>query len=292
MIRSMTGFGRGESTGDTGKFIVEMKSVNHRFSEIMVRMPKGLVVLEDRVRRLVAEKVSRGRVDIFINREDSGLRQRHLKVDKDLAMAYYNALKELGREIGSNAEITAETLTRLPEVFSLEEVEEEADALWPGLQEALLGALASLIAMRETEGRTLSQDLLYRIGLIEGLMSTVRDRAPSVAEEYRRRLEKRLEELLPGTAVDPTRLATEVAMFAERSDITEELKRLESHLEQFRTIVLSGDSVGRKLDFLLQEINREINTIGSKAGDLAIAQAVVEAKSELEKIREQVQNIE
>lgn len=292
MIRSMTGFGRGESTGDRGRFIVEAKSVNHRFSEIVVRMPKSFIQLEDRIRRLVAEQVSRGRVDVFVTREESGLRNRQLQIDKNLAMAYYNALRELGRAIGSNAEITADTLAKLPELFSIQEIEEEVDALWPGLQEALLVALASLVAMRETEGRALSHDLLYRVGLIEGLISTVHERAPFIVAEYRRRLEKRIEEMLPGAVVDPARLATEVALFAERSDITEELKRLESHLEQLRSIVMAGDSVGRKLDFLLQEINREINTIGSKGGDLTIARVVVEAKSELEKIREQVQNIE
>ena len=292
MIRSMTGFGRGESSGDFGRFIVEVKSVNHRFSEVVIRMPRGLSPLEERVRKAVQGSVSRGRVDVFVSREGGEAQRRSLKVDKDLAVAYYNALKELQETLSLAGDTTLDVISRLPDVFTLEQVEEEAESLWPALSQALDEALASLVGMREREGQALKQDLVHRIGRIGQLVKDVEVRAPLVVADYRERLTRRLEEILPAGILDAGRLAMEVALFGERSDITEELKRLGSHLTQLDTTLEAGDAVGRKFDFLLQEVNREVNTIGSKANDLTVTGAVVEMKSELEKIREQVQNIE
>ncbi|HYF95715.1 MAG TPA: YicC/YloC family endoribonuclease [Symbiobacteriaceae bacterium] len=292
LVRSMTGFGRGEAGGDLGRIIVEMKAVNHRFSEVVFRMPRQFAALEEPARKLVQGRVSRGRVDVFVSWE-AAAKARGVKVDKELAIAYYNALMELGGEIGSKSELSLDTLARLPDVLKVEEGEVTAEDLWPSFEAAVAAAVDSLIAMREREGANLKQDLLVRADHIEELGRAVAQRAPQVVDEYRGRLAKRLEDLLGQSGViDPQRLAQEVAIFADRSDITEEIQRLSSHLSQFRSALGGGDAVGRKLDFLVQEIGREINTIGSKANDATITNHVVACKSELEKIREQVQNIE
>lgn len=292
MVRSMTGFGRGESSGEFGRIVVEMKAVNHRFSEIVFRMPRQFSSLEDPARKLIAARVSRGRVDVFVSYEASA-QARGVKVDKELAMAYYNALMALGKEIGSKSELSLDTLAKLPDVLQVEEGEVTAEQLWPTFEAAVIAAAENLLVMREREGAGLAADLLARIDTLAALREKVGERAPQVVEEYRSRLTKRLEELLGQSGiVEPQRLAQEVAMFADRSDIAEEMQRLNSHLGQFRDALAGGDSIGRKLDFLVQEIGREINTIGSKANDATITNSVVEAKSELEKIREQVQNIE
>lgn len=292
MVHSMTGYGRGEAAYTDGRFVVEMKAVNHRFCEVAVRMPRQLGSLEDRLKKEVQRQVARGRIDIYVNWEESGSRRRSLKVDKELAIAYHNALKELGDAIGSKQEISSEMIAKLPDVIVIEEEALEVDALWQPLQQAVQMAGAALVQMRLCEGEALVADVSERLRRLSKLAATIAERAPVVVDEYRARLERRLQELLhPGT-VDPARLATEVAIFAERADISEELQRLSSHLEQAHAALAAGGPVGRKLDFLVQEMGREVNTVGAKASDLAIGQAVVEAKSELEKIREQVQNIE
>lgn len=303
MVRSMTGFGRGEATGLVGRLVVEAKAVNHRFSEVVVRMPRQIGALEERIRKMVQAKVSRGRVDVFVQWEQDGVRQRQVKVDKDLALAYYSALKELALVIGSNVELSGEGLSRLPDVLTVEESEVEPDAVWPFLQESLERSLLELVSMREREGQALVVDLIQRIDRIAAVVQTIAQRSPLVVDEYRQRLQRRCEELLPdGTNLDPSRLAQEVVIFADKTDVTEELKRLGSHLAQFRGELTGAGgagvadeapgAVGRKLDFLVQEMNREINTIGSKAQDVTITGGVVEVKTELERIREQVQNIE
>ncbi|MFO7173743.1 MAG: YicC/YloC family endoribonuclease [Bacillota bacterium] len=299
MIRSMTGYGRGEASGPDGRLVAEIRAVNHRFAEVVVRLPRSLTALEDRVRRMVQQQVARGRVEVTVTWEEGGERPRRVKVDKDLALAYYNALREIASVTGSKIEITSDSLARWPDVLTVEEAEVDPESQWPVLAEALAGALAGLVAMREREGEALAADLRARLDRVAELVAAIGDRAPLVVQEYRERLSRRLDELLGPGVVDPARLAQEVAIFADRCDITEELKRLQSHLSQFRA-ELDGESppdggprpVGRKLDFLVQEMGREINTVGAKAQDLAIAAAVVEVKTELEKIREQVQNIE
>lgn len=299
MVRSMTGFGRGEAVGDAGRLVVEVKAVNHRFAEVVVRMPRTLGVLEELIRKTVQGQVSRGRVDVFVTWEEGGRRAPVVKVDKDLALAYYNALKEIADVTGSKIELTSDSLTRWSDVLTVEQAEIDPESQWPVLEQALADALSGLVAMREREGAALAADLRARMDRIEGLVQAIAERAPLVVEEYRERLQRRLEELLAPGTVDPARLAQEVAIFADRSDITEELKRLGSHLDQFRSVLAESgpegeapQAVGRKLDFLIQEMGREINTIGSKAQDLTITAAVVEVKTELEKVREQAQNIE
>jgi len=290
--RSMTGFGRGEAEGHGKKFTVEVKSVNHRYCEVMLRMPRGMVSLEEKARRYILSRLARGRVDGFITVEDCAEKTAVVKVDKVLAASYYKAMEELISNLGISSGIKPEHLFSLPGVFSLEEPAEDIEAYWPVLEQALTGAVDGLLDMRSTEGVRLQEDLLSRLELIRVVLKGIEDRSPEVVEDYRFRLNQRLQEWLKDSTLDMNRLMAEVAVFAERSNITEEVVRLYSHIDQTGETLGMEEPVGRKLDFLLQEMNREINTIASKASDLQIAKAAVEIKSELEKIREQVQNLE
>lgn len=292
MIRSMTGFGRGEAAGEYGRLVVEIKSVNHRFSEVVFRMPRAFMALEEQGRKLILEQINRGRVEVFLTWEPSQA-GKGVKVDKELALAYHNALKALGEEIGSNQAISLDQLARLPDVLRVEEGSLEPESLWPVLESATVEALSRLIQMREREGAGLKADLAARLQTLANLREQVAEKSPQVVLDYKARLEKRLEELLPKNAlVDPTRLAQEVALFADRADISEEMQRLGAHIQAFHEALDADEPVGRRLDFLVQEMGREVNTTGSKGNDALIANLVVAAKTELEKIREQVQNIE
>ncbi len=292
MIRSMTGYGRAETADAERKVVVEVRSVNHRFSEVVIRMPKELSPLEERIRGLVQARVSRGRVDVAVTREAFGGRRRRVEVDRELAVSYFSRLKELGETLGLRAQAKLDLIARLPDVFTIAEVPEDLERLWETLSPVVDQAIEAMLAMREREGARLRTDLLDRLQLIEDHTAAIEERAPQTVEEYRRRLADRVREILPGVEIDEGRLATEVVLFAERSNVTEEIVRLKSHLAQMRQSLDQSDAVGRRLDFLLQEMNREINTIGSKASDGQVAKVVIEVKSELEKIREQVQNIE
>lgn len=292
MIKSMTGYGRGEGSTDEKKFTLELKAVNHRYNEVVLRLPRSLVPLEDRIRRIISTQVARGRIDGYLSLEECGEKTASVKVDKALASAYYKAMKELQESVGIEGKVELNQLVALPGVLMVEEPAEDLDLLWPAIQEAAEGAVASLVQMRAFEGEELAKDLLNRVERLDRLNNTIKERSPVVVEDYRERLQNRLSDFLEDGSLDVERLTGEVVLFAERSNITEETVRLESHLNQVRTCLLTGGSVGRKLDFLIQEMNREINTIASKAGDLEIGRLVVEVKSELEKIREQVQNIE
>jgi uncharacterized protein (TIGR00255 family) len=288
----MTGYGRGEAGTERKKFTFELKAVNHRYSEVVLRLPRSLAPLEDRIRRIILARVSRGRVDGFLGLEECGEKTASVKVDKALASAYYKAMKELQESVGIDGKIKLSQLLPLPGVIIVEEPAEDVEIWWPAIQEAVEGAVASLVQMRSLEGEELAKDLMNRVEHLALLNKRIRDRSPVVVEDYRERLQNRLSDFLDGGVLDADRLSVEAVVFAERSNITEETVRLESHLNQVRACLLNGESVGRKLDFLIQEMNREINTIASKAGDLEISRLVVEVKSELEKIREQVQNIE
>lgn len=292
MLTSMTGYGRGEATGAGKKIIIELKSVNHRFCEIVVRMPKNMLSFEDRIRKEIQRHISRGRIDCYFTSEDTGPKNVTVKVDKCLAAAYDKAMREIAQELAVTPDVKLEHFLALPGVFALEEPGEAGEECWPAIEQALSLALAGLLAMRKTEGASLQKDLQSRFDRIEQLNKEIESRAPLVVEEYRERLHQRIREIVPEGVFDPARLTLEVALFAERSNITEEVVRIFSHLKQMRLACAEEGPVGRKLDFLAQELNREINTIAQKAGDLRISQIVVEVKSELEKIREQVQNVE
>ncbi|TMJ06502.1 MAG: YicC family protein [Bacillati bacterium ANGP1] len=293
MIRSMTGYGSAEMLTPARRFTVEMRSVNHRFSEILVRLPRDLSALEDRVRALVQSRVLRGRVDVTIMREERGARPKTVRSDTDLARAYAQALRELADVLGVAGEIGLSHIVSLPDVVKVEEAREDVEVLWPDLSRAVEEAVIALVGMREAEGRRLAADLLTRLDHVEGFARVIEGRARVAAAEYAQRLRQRVAELLREVPVDEARLAMEIAIFAERVDISEEVTRLRSHLAQFREDVTNAaGAVGRRLEFVLQEMGREANTIGSKASDLEITRAVIGVKSELESLREQVQNVE
>ena len=288
----MTGYGRGEAANADYRLIIEIKAVNHRFLELSVRLPKQLNPLEDTVKKAIQGRLNRGKVDVFISLEEAESKQNALKVDTDLAIVYHKALVQVADCCQISPTVDARTVALFPGVVSLEKEEADLEALLPVLEDALNQALAALLAMREAEGASLQADLLSRNRNIAALVDAVRTAAPDVVATYAKKLRQRMEELLGEVVLDEARLANEVAFFADKSDISEELARMESHLRQFEGALGAGESIGRKLEFILQEMNREINTIGSKANDLFLSQQVIEAKSELEKMREQVQNVE
>lgn len=292
MVTSMTGYGRGEATGEGKVITIEMKSVNHRYLETMVRLPRTYVVFEERIKNYLKDVFLRGRIDVFVNIEETGEITRKLKVDKELAMAYYESLKEIAHFLGIEHKIELMTLAQLPEIITIEQPEEDVELLWPVFLEALEMAAKEMQNMRIEEGKKLVADLLERKQYIAVVMEEIKQRSDLVVKEYQDKLETRIKELLNSPPVDEMRLAMEVAILADRSNITEEIVRMSSHLDQLKLFLTGEGPVGRKLDFLVQEMNREINTIGSKSNDLAISQRVVTVKSEIEKIREQVQNLE
>jgi len=288
----MTGFGRGEASGAGYQFSVELKSVNHRFLEIIVRLPRNLVSFEERIRKTLQERFQRGRIEVYVNMVETEGRKRLVKVDKDLALSYDKTLKDLALALHTAYETDIYRLVNLPEVLSVVEPEIDLDTLSEVCTESLLKASDGFGQMRRTEGEKLTIDLLQRLEIIAEYLRMIAEYAPCVVTAYQERLQERIQTLLGEIELDATRLANEVVYFADRASITEELVRFESHLIQSRDALRSSEPVGRKLDFLVQEMNREINTIGSKANDLRIGQQVVNVKSELEKIREQIQNLE
>lgn len=294
MIKSMTGFGRGEFQDNEHRLIVEIKAVNHRYNEIVIRMPKNLGPLEDKIRRSVSNLLVRGRIDVFITMDEYGQKKKAVRIDKELAIAYNKALKDLGDLFSISVNDNIQQIAKFPDVIKVEEVTEDVLILWPKLTQAVKIALTNLMSMRLAEGRNIQQDLVLRITDIESYITAVEKRAPQVLVEYKEKILGRMRELLAtiGEEPDAGRLLQETAIFADRTSITEELVRLKSHLTQFRAALNADDAVGRKLDFIVQEINRETNTIASKANDFNVANIVVEIKSEIEKVREQIQNIE
>ena len=292
MPRSMTGFGRGGYSQDGKEFTVEIKTVNHRYSDISIRMPRQLGFMEDKVRELAAKSISRGKTDVFITYNNRGGDEKSVTLDEALAKAYISAVEALRDKFGLRDDITVSFIAKCPDVLKAEQNEEDEEALWAILKVAVENAIDSLIKMREIEGEKLKNVLLDRTAYIESLIKEISKRAPEVPKEYKTRMEMRLKELLGQQAADESRIVMEAAVFADRCCIDEELVRLESHIGQLKDTLSLNVPAGRKLDFIVQEMNREINTIGSKANDLAITRNVVEIKSEIEKIREQVQNIE
>jgi uncharacterized protein (TIGR00255 family) len=292
MTQSMTGFGRGEASGNGLQFSIELKSVNHRFLEISIRSPRNLIGFEERIRKTLQERFQRGRIEVHVNVVETQERKRLVKVDKDLALSYDKTLKDLALALHTEYKTDIHRLVTLPEVLTVEESEIDLNTVWGVCSEALLKASEGLLHMRRVEGEKLVIDLLQRIELLSTNLQKIAVRAPYVVADYQERLQERLQTLLGEVELDESRLANEVVYFADRASITEELVRFDSHLIQSREALKSDDPVGRKLDFLVQEMNREINTIGSKANDLNIGQQVVSIKSELEKVREQIQNLE
>ena len=295
MASSMTGFGRGEAVSDGRRFLVEIRTVNNRYSDIQVRMPRSLAALETRVREAVASRVARGKIDLYVTYEDHRPEAAKIVCDLPLAQSYAEALRSIARSIGSDEAVTAVQVAKLGDVMRPEASEPAEEETWSLLEEALREALRSLTAMRAAEGKKLVADILAKVQGLRLLVKKVEERAPRVPEEYRAKLAARVQDLLGENArvlFDEQRLAAEVALYADRCSVDEELVRLGSHLNQLEETLAQDAQVGKKLDFLLQEMNREVNTTGSKANDLELTRTVVEMKSELEKIREQIQNLE
>jgi uncharacterized protein (TIGR00255 family) len=291
MIRSMTGFGAGHGAAGGEALDVEVRSVNHKFCEVKVRLPRELAALEPDALKLVKERLARGGVDVSIRRAGpaGGLAPR---VDLALADAYARAFEELRARLGLPGGVTLADVAGAEGVLTLDEPALDLDAARAALRAAMAGALDHLVAMRAREGEALSRDLSGRLDGVEELVAKAATLVPQTVEHHRARLSERVEELTRGIAIDPARLAQEVALFADRTDVTEEVTRLRSHLAQARTLLRSGEPAGRKLDFLVQEMHREVNTIGSKSQSADIAAIVVTAKAEVERMREQVQNVE
>jgi uncharacterized protein (TIGR00255 family) len=292
MIKSMTGYGRVETSGQDRNIVVEVKSVNHRFLEISLRMPQALFPLELEFKKKIGEKVKRGRIEIFIRLEAESVNAPETMINLEIARNYFTALQRLKDEFGLTEEIGLKTLVGFRDIFSQPaETEIKPDVL-KQIADALEEAMNMLVKMRQDEGIAIYQDMEQRLNSIRGILGTIQARSPQVIIEYHRRLTERIKELTAGYVIDESRLAQEAAILAEKSDITEEIVRMHSHIGQFVELLQSSDAEGKKIDFLLQEMNREINTIGSKSNDADIARQVIEAKSELSKLREQAQNIE
>lgn len=293
MAISMTGFGRGEFKNDNYHFLVECKTINHKYCDINVRLPRKISFLEDKIRNYVKNFVKRGRVDLYIKLDLIGSEDVNLKFDDKLATQYVNILKEIKSKFDLQDDISVMNVAKFPDIIKCEEKEEDEDLYWGMLKEALDVTLAKLSQMRKEEGKKLAEDTLKRCDILSDLIDEIEKYSDTIVDEYKEKLSIRISEILENPSiVDENRLAQEVAIFADKSSITEEIVRFRSHIEQLKNTVVKNDSIGRKIDFLIQEMNREVNTTGSKSSNINITNLVVEVKSELEKIREQIQNIE
>jgi uncharacterized protein (TIGR00255 family) len=289
----MTAYGRGEYSQGAWAFTVELKSLNHRFRDIILRTPRSLQALEDEIRSQISSRVRRGRIEVSIQMEtNSGEGEYQLELNAPLVKSYFRIFRELNEEFGLDEKVSPDSLCQMKDIIILKTPDVEIDAVRPGLQEGLGLAMESLDKMRMAEGKAIEEDLLKRLKIIEEYLYDIEENAPKIVDEYKRRLEDKIQKMSGEMVLDESRLIQEVAIFADRCDITEEIVRFRSHLKQFRDYISKDDSIGRRLDFLIQEISREVNTIGSKATDSSISPKVVEIKAELEKLREQVQNVE
>lgn len=292
MIKSMTGYGGAKGSVEGLEISVEIKSVNNRYLDSSVRLPRSFLFAEDPIRSTVQKHISRGKVDVFVTISSSGAEEMTVKVDKPLLDGYVKAIRQIAEDYGLAPDMSAMALSRIPDVLTVEKKELDADAISEGICQVTEKALEDLDKMRLREGEKLKEDILGKLQLIEELVAKVEQESPRTLAEYRTRLENKLQEVLGSTDIDQSRMLTEAAIFADRVAVDEETVRLHSHMSQMRQMLSGGSPTGRKLDFLIQEFNREANTIGSKCQSSQIAHVVVDIKSEIEKIREQIQNIE
>ena len=293
MIKSMTGFGRNVLALEKRRYTVEIKTVNHRYNDISIRMPRFLIGLEDKLRQLVSKNVSRGKIDVFVNIENLDVNAKNIRVDEALAGSYIDEMRKLIDVYGLNNDISATSVLKLPDVIvASNEIDE--DEYWEELSTSAKEAIDVLNLARIKEGARLKDDMIKRLDIISNNVDVMSEKSAGLVDEYRKKLEARLEELNAKDIIDETRLGAELVMFADKSSICEEITRLKSHINSFKNFLNAEDDIpcGKKLDFLLQEMNREINTIGSKANCIDITNIVVDTKNEIENIREQVQNIE
>ncbi|WP_367565860.1 YicC/YloC family endoribonuclease [Lacrimispora sp.] len=292
MIKSMTGFGRGETVTDEYKISVEMKAVNHRYLDLSIKMPKKFNFFEAGIRNLLKNYIQRGKVDVYISYEDYTENKLCLKYNSALAAEYMDYFAKMEEQFGIQNDIKVSALSRCPEVLTMEEAAEDEQQMWKLLSENIEEAAKRFVDSRVMEGENLKTDLLGKLTFMTGLVEFIEERSPRILSEYRAKLENKVAELLAGTAIDENRIATEVTIFADKICVDEETVRLRNHMENTRTELETGGSIGRKLDFIAQEMNREANTILSKANDLEISDKAIALKTEIEKVREQIQNIE
>ena len=292
MIKSMTGFGRYEAVNADYKISVEMKSVNHRYLDLSIKMPKKFNVFESDIRNLLKKDIQRGKVDLFITCETFSEKAVNLVYNEALAGEYMAIFRQMSEQFGLENDVKVSALSRYPEVIVAGQGEEDEEELWKLLSQAVEGAMKLLVEQRIREGENLRADLIGKLDGMTGMVEEVEKRSPAILEEYRKKLEDKVRELLEGSTVDESRIATEVALFADKICVDEETVRLRSHIDTMKTALLQGDAVGRKLDFIAQEMNREANTILSKANDLQVSATAINLKTEIEKVREQIQNIE
>lgn len=292
MIKSMTGFGRSEIVKGNRKISVEIKSVNHRYLEAGIKMPKKLNVFESRMRDLLKKYATRGKIDIFINYEDDSESQVNLKFNQNIADEYMAIFNNMSEKYNLKNDMTVGGLARFPEVITMDEVQEDEEELWHFIEEAMKAALEQFVNTRILEGENLKKDLLGKLDHMEELVAFVEKRSPEIMKEYRSKLESKVKELLGDTTIDESRMATEVIIYADKICVDEETVRLRSHIEHARKCLNEDGGIGRKMDFIAQEMNREANTTLSKANDIEISNAAIDLKTEIEKVREQIQNIE
>ena len=292
MIKSMTGFGQGEASGELRKFTVEIKAVNHRYLDLSVKMPKKFNFFEASIRNLMKEYAQRGKVDMYISYEDLVEKTVNIQYHPEVAASYMNYLKEISREFEVENDIKAVALSRFPEVLTMEEQEFDEEGIWKDLEAAIRIAAEAFAQSRCREGENLKQDLLEKLDIMLSHVAYIEEKSPKIIEEYREKLKEKVADLLEDNRVDENRLVMEVTLFADKVCVDEELVRLKSHIQMVKNTLIEGGSIGRKLDFIVQEMNREANTILSKSTDLEISNRGIELKTEIEKVREQIQNIE
>ena len=292
MIKSMTGYGSAKGTVEGMEITVELKSVNNRYLDTSIRLPRSFIFAEDSVKSAVSSHISRGKVDVFVTMDTSQAGDMAVKVNEPLLKGYIDAIKHIAGEYALVNDMTAMSLARFPDVLSVEKKDMDAEEISAAISEITEKALTDFDEMRRREGEKLRDDVLSRLVTIEALVSTVEEKAPETVKEYRARLEQKMAEVLGTAGIDESRILTEAAVFADHIAVDEETVRLRSHIAQLKTMINGGSPIGRKIDFLVQEFNREANTIGSKCQNSEIAHVVVDLKSEIEKIREQIQNIE
>ena len=291
-MKSMTGFGRSKLEKNSREYVVEIKSVNHKYNDINIKIPRNISCFEEKVKKIISNNISRGKVDVFINFNNYSEQGKNIVINKELAKNYINELKELAIETDVNSDIKITEIFKMPDVLQMKIEDDESEVIWQELEECVIQATNSFIEMRETEGNRIKQDLFVRINKVEELVNSIFKYSTGLIEEYVVKLKERIKEILMTNVVDEVRLAQEIVIYADKCSIEEELTRLRSHIMQFKNLLETKDSIGKKLDFLVQEMNRETNTIASKSVKLEITNLAIDIKTIMEDIREQIQNIE
>ena len=291
-MKSMTGFGRGKLEVNSREYIVEIKSVNHKYSDISIKIPRNIMCFEEKIKKIISNNISRGKIDVFVTFNNYSDEGKNVIINKELAKNYIAQLKELAIENGLDDKIRVTEITKMPDVLQLKIEDDESDVIWTELEKCVNIAVENFIAMRETEGKRIKQDLSLRIDNVEKLINEIFLHTTGLIEEYVVKLRERIKEILQTDVVDEARLAQEIVIYADKCSVEEELTRLRSHIAQFRNLLETKEPVGKKIDFLIQEMNRETNTIASKSVKLDITNLAIEIKTAMEDIREQIQNIE